>query len=177
MSTSQWTDERHFLMERANTFPGPRCGNFWSDLSLPVMLPEAQVVALRNIVCRMSDADMSAVTIAVFTGRDAAGKLMAAEALAYEMQRPLHRVDPNEIDGLSPRERKTHFARILNAGKSENAILMLDRADDLPNALLQNLEEYPGLSILATDSAQEAWTVLDELTHSIVDFPFPFDNE
>jgi hypothetical protein len=177
MSTSQWTDERHFLAEPTNVFPGPRCGNFWNDLSLPLSLPEAQVVALRNITARVSDTSISSGTIAVFTGCDAAGKLMAAEALAYEMQRPLHRVDPTEIDGLSSQERERHFARILNAARAENAILMLDNVAGLPNALLQKLEGYSGLSILAMDSAQETWTALDQLTHSIVDFPFPFYNE
>jgi hypothetical protein len=179
MSASQWAEETHILMELDNVSPGPRSCNFWSDLSLPLPLPEAQVVALRNIACRMSNGcqDIPPGIIAVFTGCDAAGKLMAAEALAYEMQRPLYRVNMSEMDGLSSGEREKHFARVLHAARAESAILMLDNTDGLPNPFLETLKGYPGLSILTMDSIQERLTALHKSIHYIVDFPFPFDNE
>jgi SpoVK/Ycf46/Vps4 family AAA+-type ATPase len=149
------------------------------DFSLPLPLPEEQVTALRKIADRMNKtcASVRPGMIAVFAGCDAAGKLMAAEALAYELQRPLHRVDRSEIDGFSYGEPGKDFARILSAVRAENAILILENVDDLPNALFQTLEDHPGLSILITDSNQETSIALRNSTHYIVDFPFPFDNE
>jgi SpoVK/Ycf46/Vps4 family AAA+-type ATPase len=149
------------------------------NFSLHLPLPEEQVIALRKIADRMSKtcASVWPGMIAVFAGCDAAGKLMAAEALAYELQRPLHRVDRSEIDRFSYGEPDKHFARILRAARAENAILILENVDDLPNALFQTLEDHPGLSILITDSDQETSAALRKSTHYIVDFPFPFDNE
>jgi hypothetical protein len=175
MSASRWIETTCLLAEPHNFRPQPRDGGFWRDLSLPLALPEAQVAALRNMAGRMDHAcsDTRSGMIAIFTGRDAAGKLMAAEALAYEMQRPLHRVDSSEMSGAPDK----HFARVLHAACSENAILMLDNAGSLPNRLLQSLKSYSGLSILTADSAQETSAALRESAHYIVDFPFPFDNE
>lgn len=81
------------------------------DFSLPLPLPEEQVIALRKIADRMSMTRSSVRPglIAVFTGCDAAGKLMAAEALAYELQRTLRRVDRSEIDGF-PMESLKNFS-------------------------------------------------------------------
>lgn len=151
MSTAQWIEPAH-------------------NFSLPLPLPEAQVNALHMIVERMND-DCAGM-IAVFAGCDAVGKLMAAEALAYEMQRTLHPIDKSEFDLAEG----AHLARILEAAKSEEAILMLNDADGLPVSLLRKLEVYPGLSILAVDSAQESSTALGKSVH-YVDFPFPFEGE
>jgi hypothetical protein len=175
MSASWWIETTQLLAESYNFRPQPKHGDFWQDLSLPLPLPEAQVAALRDIAGWMNDACSEARSgmIAIFTGRDAAGKLMAAEALAYEMQRPLHRIDSSDMSGAPDK----HFARILRAACSENAILMIGNAGSLPHRLLQALESYSGLSILTADSIQETSAALRASAHCIVDFPFPFDNE
>ena len=181
MSASQWIQTTCPFAE-----PKPacirhesECCGSWRDLSLPLPLPEAQVAVLRRIAGRISDQCpiASPTMIAVFTGRDAVGKLMAAEALAYEMERTLHRVHASEIGGLSTQEAKRHFTRILHAATAENAILMLDNAEGLPSSLLHMLADYPSPSILATDSGQELSQPLRKAAHYVVDFPFPLDNE
>jgi len=165
MSAAQWIAAQYFAMP--NTDP---CG-FWKDLSLPLPLPEAQVLALCKIVMRITDPSSGTSSmIAIFTGSDAAGKLMAAEALAYETQRPLYRVDKSEIS-----ESSNQFARILKTARSEKAILMFDSADDFSDAMLQTLQKQPGLSILMMDSPENAARCTPQ--PYLVDFPFPSDNE
>jgi hypothetical protein len=152
-----------------NTEP---CG-FWQDLSLPLPLPEEQVLALCKIAMRITNSPFATSgVIAIFTGSDAAGKLMAADALAYETQHPLYRVDKSEIS-----ESSAQLLRILNTGRSKNAILMFDNADDFPKAILQTLQEQPGVFILTMDSTENALATLCTSQLHIVDFPFPSDNE
>ncbi len=141
---------------------------------MPLPLPETQVIALCKIATRMSETcfDTPSGMIAVFTGSDAAGKLMAAEALGYETQRTLCRVDASEIGGIDGQ-----LERILNTARSENAILIFDNAESLPGTLLQLLKNYPGLSILTVDSAEDAPAELSKPQHYVVDFPFPSDSE
>jgi len=166
------TNNRNFQPERVPCY-------WWPDLSLPLSLPETQVTALRYIAGRTSklSSGTASSTIAVFTGRDAAGKLMAAEALAYEMQRPLWRVDTREIGDFSIADFENYLVHTLNAASAENAILMVDNADGLSNALFRRIEGYRGLCILAIDATQEAAANLRNPTYFVVDFPFPYDNE
>jgi hypothetical protein len=177
MSAAQWIEAGRFFVDRcpdqirSKTEP---CDG-WTELSLPLPLPESQVAKLRRMAGQMNDncADMPSGVIAVFTGSDAAGKLMAAEALAYEMQRVLYRVDVNEVELAE----EPHFARILNTAKAQDAILMLGNADGLPISMIQFLKGYSGLSILTTDSPREISTMLYKAAHYVVDFPFPAEYE
>ena len=173
MSAAQWIDAQTFAAANTESFRPDPC-DFWRDLSLPLPLPEAQVIALCKIATRMSEAffDSPSGMIAVFTGSDAAGKLMAAEALAYETQRTLYRVDTTEISEVDGQ-----FTRILNTARSENAILMLDNAGSLSDTLLQSLKGYPGLSILTVDSVKNEAAEFSAPHRYVVDFPFPSDSE
>jgi hypothetical protein len=177
MSAALWIEAGRFFVDPCpdQIRPEPKSCDVWSELSLPLPLPEAQVAKLRRIAKRMNDpcTGVPSGVIAVFTGSDAAGKLMAAEALAYEMQRVLYRVDLNEV-GLAE---EPHFARILNTAKAQDAILMLGNADGLPISMIQFLKGYPGLSILTTDSPREISTMLYKAAHCVVDFPFPAEYE
>ncbi|HMD21777.1 MAG TPA: hypothetical protein VKH40_15740 [Alloacidobacterium sp.] len=173
MSAAQWIDAQNFAATNTDSFRPDPC-DFWRDLSLPLPLPEAQVIALCKIATRMSETCFESPSgmIAVFTGSDAAGKLMAAEALAYETQRTLCRVDRTEISEVDGQ-----FTRIVDGACAENAILMLDNAESLSDTLLQSLKTYPGLSILIVDSVEDASAELCEAHPCIVDFPFPSDSE
>ena len=179
MSAWWWIDSSCPFAGQAPDCSRPEPSRSWRGLSLPLPLPEAQVAALCRIASCMSDrcSSISPAIIAVFTGRDAAGKLMAAEAITYETQRALYRADASEVTGLSDLDAKAHFARILNAASAENAILMLDNAESLPNSLLHALADYPNPSLLTADSAQELSKSLRKVAHYVIDFPFPADNE
>lgn len=159
--------------------PESECCDFWRDLSLPLLLPEAQVCALHKITGQMNatGSEIHSGMFAVFTGCDAAGKLMAAEALAYETEHPLQRIDAGEISSLSTAEGERYFVLVLNAARNNNAILMLDNADRLPHALIKTLEDHRGLSILAADAPQDLFETFRGKKHYVVDFPFPFENE
>ena len=173
MSAAQWIDSQNFATANTDSFRPDPC-DFWRDLSLPLPLPETQVIALCRIATRMSEAyfDSPSGVIAVFTGSDAAGKLMAAEALAYETQRTLYRVDGSEISEVNGQ-----FMRILNTARAENAILMFDNVGSFSDPLLQSLKAYPGLSILTVDSAEGTEAEFSAAHHYVVDFPFPLDSE
>jgi hypothetical protein len=177
MSAVPWIEDKHSFAtpDPDGKKSEPQAGEVWRELSLPLSLPQSQVAALCRIAGRISPEDprAAASVVTVFTGPDAAGKLMAAEALAYELQRPLHRADAGE-PGLAE---KPHFSRTLEAAETENAILLLENADHAPGCLIQKLKSYPGLSILISDSGQTVPTRLRAVAHSVVDFPFPSENE
>ncbi len=179
MSASPWIGLKKDCPESDAASFGPESQRYgsWQDLSLPLSLPERQVAALHDISDRMTGRCSEKAAIAIFTGCDAAGKLMAAEALAYEIQRPLFRVERSEFIGLSLQQTIEQLARTLDRAHAEKAILMFDLSGDLPDAFLRALQSYPGLSILAMESTQSASMVLRRSIHFIVDFPFPFDNE
>jgi hypothetical protein len=172
MSALRWIEVTDFFTEHepGQAWLQPGCCDLWRDLSLPLPLPDVQVCALRKIADQICNADSG--VIAVFTGRDAAGKLMAAEALSYELERSLHRIDTSEISNLSAVEIENYFVRILHDARDENAILMFDNADRLLNSRLGTLESYRGLVILTTDSVLEM-----PAAHHTVDSPFPADTE
>ena len=173
MSAAQWIDTQTFATANTDSFRPDPC-DFWRDLSLPLPLPEAQVIALCKIATRMSETcfDIPSGMIAIFTGSDAAGKLMAAEAIAYETQRTLYRVDGSEISEVDGQ-----FTRTLNRARAEDAILMLDNVESMSEPLLRSLKAYPGLSILTVDSVEDASAELCKVAPYVVDFPFPSDNE
>lgn len=180
MSASQWIETTCPCAGREpDCIRGVEPSRSWQGLSLPLPLPEAQVAALCMIASCMSDkcSGVFPAIIAIFTGRDAAGKLMAAEALAYETQRVLYRADASELSELPTRDAEEHFTRTLNEAHAGDAILMLDNAESLPNSLLHALADYPGPRILTADSAQELSKSLRRVSHYLIDFPFPTDNE
>ncbi|QNI34185.1 AAA family ATPase [Alloacidobacterium dinghuense] len=156
-----------------------QCRDSWRDLSLPLPLPEAQVIALCKIATHLNfkGANASSCLIAIFTGQDAAGKLMAAEALAYEVQRTLYRIDLSEIGEFLAEDGKRRLTQMVAAARTENAILIIDNADDLPGPLLKLLAAYSGLSILMTDASHERSSPMYRSAHYVVDFPFQTETE
>ena len=94
---------------------------------------------------------------------------MAAQVIANELELPLYRVDISQITSKYIGETEKNMAIIFKAASSANVILFFDEADALFSKrtevsdshdkyannetayLLQKIEEYNGMSILATN--------------------------
>ena len=102
-------------------------------------------------------------------GPPGTGKTMAAQVVANELGFPLYRVDISRIFSKYIGETEKNLSVIFDAAKGSNVILFFDEADALFSKrteisssndkyansetafLLQKIEEYDGMSILATN--------------------------
>ncbi|MES2823565.1 MAG: ATP-binding protein [Pseudomonadota bacterium] len=130
-------------------------------------------------------------TAALFSGGSGTGKTMAAEVIANTLGLDLYRIDLARIVNKYVGETEKNLNRIFSAAENANAILFFDEADALfgkrsevkdghdhyanlqVSHLLQKMEDYDGLAILATnlsDNMDQAFT--RRLAFSI-HFPFP----
>lgn len=103
-------------------------------------------------------------------GPPGTGKTMAATVLANELKLDIYRIDLSQIGSKYIGETEKNLSAIFESGKHANAILFFDEADALftkrtevgnsndryANAeiayLLQKVEEYDGISFLATNN-------------------------
>ena len=106
---------------------------------------------------------------ALFTGPSGTGKTMAAEILATELALDLYKIDLSSVVSKWIGETEKNLDRIFTAAENANAILFFDEADALfgkrsevrdshdryanveISYLLQKMEEYEGIAILATN--------------------------
>jgi SpoVK/Ycf46/Vps4 family AAA+-type ATPase len=128
---------------------------------------------------------------AIFAGPSGTGKTMAAEVIAHELRLDLYKIDLSSVVNKYIGETEKNLSRIFHEAEGSNAILFFDEADALfgkrtkisdahdryanveTSYLLQRVEEYEGIVILATnlrDNMDEAFT---RRIRFIVDFPFP----
>ncbi|WAS91033.1 ATP-binding protein [Nannocystis punicea] len=105
----------------------------------------------------------------IFSGPSGTGKTMAAEILAHELGLDLYKIDLSGVVSKYIGETEKNLARIFAEAETSNAILFFDEADSLfgkrsevkdahdryanieTSYLLQRMEEYQGLTILATN--------------------------
>ncbi|MCR4797587.1 MAG: AAA family ATPase [Lachnospiraceae bacterium] len=108
----------------------------------------------------------------VFYGPPGTGKTMAAQVLANELGLDIYRIDLSQVSSKYIGETEKNLGAVFDAAKNSNAILFFDEADSLfskrtevsssndkyANAetsyLLQKIEEYSGVSVLATNNMQ-----------------------
>jgi hypothetical protein len=106
---------------------------------------------------------------ALFTGESGTGKTMAAEVLANELRLGLYRIDLSAVVNKYIGETEKNLRRLFDAAEDGGAILFFDEADALfgkrsevkdshdryanieTNYLLQRLESFSGLAIMATN--------------------------
>jgi SpoVK/Ycf46/Vps4 family AAA+-type ATPase len=128
---------------------------------------------------------------ALFSGGSGTGKTMAAGIIANELGLDLYRIDLSQVVNKYIGETEKNLERVFNAAEQANAILFFDEADalfgkrsDVKDAhdryanlevgyLLQKMEEYEGLAILATNLRQNLDDAFLRRLSVIVDFPFP----
>jgi hypothetical protein len=131
--------------------------------------------------------------VALFTGTSGTGKTMAAELLARQQGVDLYKVDLSAVVSKYVGETEKNLAQVFSEAEDANAILFFDEADSLfgkrgevkeaqdrwanmeVNYLLQRIEEYAGVVILASNLKQNIDEAFKRRIQVIVDFPFPDD--
>lgn len=129
--------------------------------------------------------------VVLFTGPPGTGKTMAAEVIAGELGLDLYRIDLSQVVSKYIGDTEKSLDRLFTAAEGANAILFFDEADSLfgkrsevkdahdryanieVGYLLQKMEEYEGVAILATNLRQHLDDAFVRRIQSIVEFPFP----
>lgn len=127
----------------------------------------------------------------LFSGPSGTGKTMAAEIIAHELQLDLYKIDLSTIVSKYIGETEKNLNRIFKEGQASNAILFFDEADaifgkrsEVKDAhdryanieiayLLQKMEEYDGMVVLATNFRKNIDDAFSRRMHFTLDFPIP----
>jgi AAA+ superfamily predicted ATPase len=134
-------------------------------------------------------------TTALFAGPPGTGKTTAAEVVAGDLGLDLFTIDLSAVVSKYIGETEKNLERIFSAAEDTDAILFFDEADalfgkrsDVREAhdryanievayLLQRMEQYEGIAILATNLRQHLDDAFTRRLAFVVDFPFPGDAE
>jgi hypothetical protein len=129
--------------------------------------------------------------IALFTGPPGTGKTMAAQVLAGELSLDLFRVDLSSVVSKYVGETSQNLERILSRAAHVDAVLLFDEADALfgrrteindahdrfantdTNYLLQAIESYPGMAVLASNQRHNLDPAFVRRLRSVLEFPAP----
>jgi hypothetical protein len=130
----------------------------------------------------------------LFSGPSGTGKTMAASIIAKELKLDVYKIDLSSIVSKYIGETEKNLSRIFSEASLSNAILFFDEADALfgkrsevkdahdryanieTSYLLQKMEEYEGITILASNFRQNMDNAFLRRIHFIVEFPFPDKN-
>ena len=128
---------------------------------------------------------------ALFAGPSGTGKTMAAEIVARDLGLELYKIDLSGVVSKYIGETEKNLERIFRAAENANAILFFDEADSLfgkrsevrdshdryanieVSYLLQKMEMYDGVAILATNLRQNLDESFVRRLAFTVHFPFP----
>lgn len=132
----------------------------------------------------------SGVTV-LFAGPPGTGKTMAAEIIAAQIGLDLYKIDLSTVISKYIGETEKNLERIFQEADSSNAILFFDEADAIfgkrsevrdshdryanveISYLLQRMEAYNGVTILATNLRANLDEAFTRRLQFSVDFPFP----
>jgi AAA+ superfamily predicted ATPase len=133
--------------------------------------------------------------VALFSGPSGTGKTMAASLVAREAAMPLYRVDLSAIFDKYIGETEKHLDRLFDAAAEASAVLLFDEADALFGKrtalkdahdryanlsvayLLQRIETYDGLAILATNLPGNMDQAFARRLAHVIAFPLPDEAE
>ena len=132
---------------------------------------------------------------ALFAGPSGCGKTMAAEVIANELQLDLYKIDLAGVVSKYIGETEKNLDRIFKAAENANASLFFDEADALFGKrsevrdshdryanievcyLLQKMEEYEGVAILASNMRHQMDESFLRRLAFVVMFPFPDEGD
>ena len=127
----------------------------------------------------------------LLTGESGTGKTMAAEVIANDLQLHLYRIDLSTVVSKYIGETEKNLRRVFDAAEGGGAILFFDEADALfgkrsevkdshdryanieINYLLQRMESFRGLAILASNMRNALDPAFMRRLRFVVDFPYP----
>lgn len=172
----------------------------WQDIVLPVdrMQQLHEIVNQLKYRARVYDTwgfdrklAMGKGLNTLFAGPSGTGKTMAADIMAGELGLDLYKIDLSGVVSKYIGETEKNLARIFDEAATSNAILFFDEADALfgkrsevrdahdryanieISYLLQKMEEYDGMVILATNLHKNMDDAFVRRMHFTVEFPFP----
>jgi vesicle-fusing ATPase len=172
-----------------------------------LMLPAAQSAHIDDIVAAMNNLtrahfewgtarawNESGLAV-LFAGPPGTGKTMAAEAIAAELDVPLYRIDLSQVVNKYIGETEKNLRRLFDAADSADVILFFDEADALfgkrtevkdahdryanleISYLLERMERFRGLAILATNRKKDLDEAFLRRLRFVVEFPLPGADE
>jgi SpoVK/Ycf46/Vps4 family AAA+-type ATPase len=170
----------------------------WDD----IVLEKDRMARLREVAMRCRHRDLvfgewgftpqpSTGVVALFAGPSGTGKTLAAEVIAGDLGIDLYKIDLANLVSKYIGETEKNLAQIFDAAEASNVALFFDEADallgkrsDVSDAhdryanievayLLQRLERYEGLAVLATNLAKNIDEAFLRRLHIVVDFPMP----
>lgn len=127
----------------------------------------------------------------LFAGPSGTGKTMAAEIMANELRLDLYKVDLATVVSKYIGETEKNLDKIFKEAQDSNSILFFDEADAIFGKrsevrdshdryanieiayLLQKMEEYQGVVILATNLSKSLDEAFARRMHFSLEFPFP----
>jgi len=172
----------------------------WTDITLPenalAQLRElcAQIKHRRTVYEDWGFGDAHSFgkgLCALFFGPSGTGKTMAVEIIANELSLEAFKIDLSTVVSKYIGETEKNISKIFVEAESSNAILFFDEADALfgkrsevkdahdryanieINYLLQRIEEFDGLVILATNLRKNIDDAFFRRMHFAVEFPTP----
>lgn len=132
---------------------------------------------------------------ALFAGPSGTGKTLAAEIVAHELGYDLYKIDLSGIVSKYIGETERNLDRVFRAAHRANAVLFFDEADALfgkrsevrdahdryanieISYLLQKMEEFEGIAILATNLRQNLDDAFTRRLAFTIHFPFPEEKD
>ena len=133
----------------------------------------------------------SAGVTTMFAGPPGTGKTMSAEVIAAHLELDLYKIDLSSMVSKYIGETEKNLEKVFREAERSNAILFFDEADaifgkrgDVRDAndryanievsyLLQRMEAYDGVTILATNLRSNLDEAFIRRLQFVVDFPFP----
>jgi SpoVK/Ycf46/Vps4 family AAA+-type ATPase len=127
----------------------------------------------------------------LFHGPSGTGKTMGSEIIANELKLDLYKIDLSTVVSKYIGETEKNLSKIFKEAETSNAILFFDEADALFGKrsevrdshdryanieigyLLQKMDEYTGVVILATNMKKNMDEAFVRRMHFCVEFPFP----
>jgi SpoVK/Ycf46/Vps4 family AAA+-type ATPase len=127
----------------------------------------------------------------LFSGPSGTGKTMAADIIAGELGLDLYKIDLSTVVSKYIGDTEKNLSQIFDEAESSNAVLFFDEADALfgkrsevkdshdryanieTGYLLQRMEEYSGVAILASNFKRNMDEAFVRRLHFAVEFPFP----
>ena len=127
----------------------------------------------------------------LFAGSSGTGKTMSADIMAGELALDLYKIDLSGVVSKYIGETEKNLDRIFREANDSNSILFFDEADALfgkrsevkdshdryanieVSYLLQKMEEYQGIVILATNFRRNMDDAFVRRMHFVIDYPMP----
>ena len=128
---------------------------------------------------------------ALFAGEPGTGKTMSAEIIANELGLDMYKIDLSMVVSKYIGETEKNISKIFDEAATSNAILFFDEADSIfgkrsevkdshdrhanieVSYLLQRMESFDGVVILATNLRSNIDEAFTRRLHFAIQFPFP----